>query len=296
MRLKKGMSILLVIAVIGGMAAFLIPHYQAESEKLTELNEPLNEEGCLGLNYHRIKDENVWNKGVEMMTNSDELTTYTVYSDDFEDQLDKMIEENATFVTPDELREYQEQGEFPPNCVWISFDDADESIVDEALPILEERDIPFTVFVISGQVGEYDFESQPIADWGDLRTLRDSGLATIGSHTHDLHRLAEENQDKAIFLKEENKDMFAEDLAKSVDALESELDMEVTEFAYPFGEGSEALADISREQGMEGTHILAPRAIMPDEDPHWTNRILLSTPFFEENIVPFLEENNPEAS
>lgn len=296
MKLKKGMSILLVIAVIGGMAAFLIPHYQAESEKIHKLEEPLNDEGCLGLNYHRVKDGTVWNKGVEAMTNSDELTTYTVYSDDFEDQLDKMIEENATFVTPDELREYQEQGEFPPNCVWISFDDADKTIVDEALPILEERDIPFTVFVISGQVGENDFESQPLADWGDLRTLRDSGLATIGSHTHDLHKLAEENQDKAIFLEKENEELFEEDLAKSVEVLESQLDIDVTEFAYPFGEGTEDLADISRAQGIEGTHILAPRVIMPDEDPHWTNRILLSTPFFEENIVPYLERNDPEAS
>lgn len=288
MRLKKGLSLLFIVAIIAGMASFLIPHYQAESEKISTLEEPLNEEGCLGLNYHRIKDGNMWNKGVEKLTNSDELTTYTVYTDDFEDQLDKMIEENATFVTPEELRDYQEQGEFPSNCVWISFDDADKTIVEEALPILEERNIPFTVFVISGQVGENDFESQPLADWGDLRTLRDSGLATIGSHTHDLHALVQENQDKAIFLQEENHGLFAEDLAKSVKTLEAELDIQVTEFAYPFGHGSEELANISREQGIEGTHILAPRTIMPDEDPHWTNRILLSTPFFE--------ENDPEAS
>lgn len=293
MRLKNGLRLLLIVAIITGIAAYLIPHYQAESEKISQLDEPLNNEGCLGLNYHRISNENLWNKGVEILTNTDELTTYTVYTDDFEDQVDKMIEENATFVTPEALRDYQEQGEFPPNCVWISFDDADQSIVDEALPILEERNIPFTVFVISGQVGENDFESQPLADWDDLRTLRDSGLATIGSHTHNLHRLSEDNQNEAIFIEHENQDLFAEDLAKSIEVLESELNIEVTEFAYPFGHGSESLADITRNQGIEGTHILAPRTIMPDEDPHWTNRILLSTPFFEENIKPFLEENDP---
>ncbi|WP_252311419.1 polysaccharide deacetylase family protein [Sinobaca sp. H24] len=147
--------------------------------------------------------------------------------------------------------------------MWISFDDADESIVDEALPILEERDIPFTVFVISGQVGEQDFESQPLADWGDLRTLRDSGLATIGSHTHDLHRLAEENQDKAIFLKEENKDMFEEDLARSVEVLESELDIEVTEFAYPFGEALRHLRTFPGSRAWKARIFLRPGLLCP---------------------------------
>ena len=45
---------------------------------------------AIGLNYHRVREKTVWNKGIELVTQSKELTTYSVYEDTFEQQLDTL--------------------------------------------------------------------------------------------------------------------------------------------------------------------------------------------------------------
>ena len=60
------------------------------------------------------------------------------------------------------LERYQEVGEFPEKCIWISFDDVDEAVYQNTFPILKENNIPFTLFVITGQVGK-DFGNLKLA-------------------------------------------------------------------------------------------------------------------------------------
>lgn len=72
--------------------------------------------------------------------------------------------------------------DLPDKPVLIVFDDGRSGVYNYAFPILKKYNMPFTVFVITGVVGEKDFMT-----WEQLKEMVASGLCDIGSHTHDLH-------------------------------------------------------------------------------------------------------------
>ena len=242
---------------------------------------------CVSLNYHRVKPKNLWNIIVETLTQTKELKNYTVYKDEFIDQIDTLIEEGAYFATLDELEEFHKTGNFPEKCVWISFDDVDKSVYEHAYPILKERQIPFTLFVISSKVGSKNFNNLEMSTWDDLRDMRDSGLASFGSHTHDMHYLED---DKASFLHKENYEMFKEDVKTSKKVIERELGIEIDSIAYPFGETNDNVTNIVRDVGYNNAFILAPNPITAYSSSYYMDRYLIYKENFDELVIPWLKK------
>ena len=231
------------------------------------------------LNYHYIRERNVWNKGIEVLTHDKELTTYNVYEDEFQRQIDSLIEQDVYFATLEQVNYFREIGKFPEKCVWISFDDADVSVYERAYPILKEKGIPFTMFVIAGQVGNDDFNNLKICSWDQLREMRDSGLVSFGSHTYDMHYLEE---GKAVFLHQHNYQEFAEDIKKSKQVLEKELQVEITSIAYPFGEVSSDIVELVKDAGYKSGYILAPEPINEESGAYYQSRYLISENCFKQ--------------
>ncbi|WP_199534005.1 polysaccharide deacetylase family protein [Romboutsia weinsteinii] len=231
----------------------------------------------------------MWNRFVQWATKTPELTTYNVYSDDFEEQMTKLVESGAYFATLNELFEFKNTGKYPDKCVWISFDDVDESVYKNAFPILKEKNIPFTLFVISGQVGSQNFNNLKLASWDNLREMRDSGLVSFASHTYNMHYLQD---DKAVFLHEENYDQFKKDIEMSKETMKKELGIDVTTIAYPYGETSDDITKIVKESGFEGAYILSPNPISADNDLYYQNRYLVDNEVFERIILPWVNKDN----
>jgi peptidoglycan/xylan/chitin deacetylase (PgdA/CDA1 family) len=83
------------------------------------------------------------------------------------------------------------------NYFVLTFDDGYEDVYRNAFPILEERRIPFTLYLTSGPIDvPADFPSwpgQPLG-WGSIRSMIESGLVTVGAHTHrhpDLRHISQ---------------------------------------------------------------------------------------------------------
>jgi peptidoglycan/xylan/chitin deacetylase (PgdA/CDA1 family) len=114
----------------------------------------------------------------------------------------------------------------------ITFDDGLRSVAMNAAPILAERRIPWTIFVVTEWAGRrHRFGDGMMLDWNDLERLAADG-ATIASHsvTHpDFARLS-----------------YAEafrELADSRRAIAEHLGIETTEFAIPFGRSTNWSSD-----------------------------------------------------
>lgn len=130
------------------------------------------------------------------------------------------------------------------NSVCLTFDDGYLSFYDEVFPILIERSIPATLFVITDYVGRtndwditFGVNQRRHLDWEKLREMSEAGLE-IGSHscTHrDLTRL--------------NKVQRRAELEGSKSALEDHLGRGVTSLALPFGTGSMEVFMTARECG-----------------------------------------------
>ena len=110
----------------------------------------------------------------------------------------------------------------PP--VVLTFDDGTADWAEEALPVLARHRAQATFYVATDVVER----GQPVpggaapSSWDGLRQLRDSGLATIGSHTH-THALLDRADGPAA----------AEELDRSVALLDARLGVAAEHFAYP---------------------------------------------------------------
>jgi len=103
-------------------------------------------------------------------------------------QLDLLA--GADVVSMDEAARRLEASDRSP-CVVLTFDDGFADVHDNAWPELRERELPFTLFLASRYVGgrmrwkgSTAKSDGDALSWLQLEEFVDSGLCTIGNHTH----------------------------------------------------------------------------------------------------------------
>jgi peptidoglycan/xylan/chitin deacetylase (PgdA/CDA1 family) len=113
--------------------------------------------------------------------------------------------------------------------VVLTFDDADSSFLEYALPVLDELGYPSTVFAVAGQIGQSagwvkdPRNAIPLMSGHELRSLS-SHRVELGSHSMSHCKLTDLSKAQA----------FAE-LRDSKAVLEDTLGKAVHSFAYPHG-------------------------------------------------------------
>lgn len=135
--------------------------------------------------------------------------------------------------------------------VAITFDDGSETVLTNALPELEKRSIPFTVFMITGMFGQpVSWERSPerLMSVDEFRTLSKSDLITIGSHTvsHPMLSTLIESSARA-------------ELRDSKLQLETLLERQVTLFSFPYGGFTTDLVEWCREIGYKRVFTTLPK-------------------------------------
>ena len=138
-----------------------------------------------------------------------------------------------------------------PKLLSVTFDDAYRSVIEQALPVLNELGVPGTVFVPTDFVGvapaawpgtdvwlgtEYQDELA-VMSWDELRRLAGRGWE-IGSHTCSHPHLTELD-DAAL----------AHELRASRERIEAELGCSCSALAYPFGDWDERVVRAAAEAG-----------------------------------------------
>jgi peptidoglycan/xylan/chitin deacetylase (PgdA/CDA1 family) len=141
----------------------------------------------------------------------------------FEEQVAELAA-SGRLVSLDEGLSQLERGRVDAEPVVLTFDDGTTDWVDQALPVLVQHQAPATFFVATEFVEQgRDFPNggRPIS-WRGLRELTSSGLATIGSHTHTHALLDRATGSQA-----------ADEIDRSIDALQNRLGVACEHFAYP---------------------------------------------------------------
>lgn len=285
--MKKIFKTLCMILVIGALIAKTVSVINSPVNSSDEVFEKIPTENvCVILNYHRVRNENLWEKFMKKVLRPEELTNYSVTTEIFKNQIEYLIDNDVYFATLDEFEKFREEGSFPDKCVLLSFDDADETTYKIAYPYLKEKNIPFVVNVIAGQVGNKDFNNLELATWDELREMRDSGLVSFGSHTYDMHYLVD---NKAVFLQPEESENFLEDIKQSKSVLESELGVEIKSITYPFGITSDLVTEKAKEAGFKEAFILAPHPVTLENDSYYLDRYLITESNFNLIVNPWIE-------
>lgn len=167
--------------------------------------------------------------------------------DDFRSHLDLLEEIGAAVLPLDAAVAGLRVGTLPPRAVALTFDDGYASVVDTAWPILKERGLPATLFVVTaGLVGPMRFrwdaaEPDParlrLATADELADAAGQGL-DLGSHTV-THP----------WLPTLDPLMLEHELGESRSRLGDLLGRPVTSLAYPTGGWSPVVRDAAERAG-----------------------------------------------
>ena len=127
--------------------------------------------------------------------------------------------------------------------VALTFDDAYESVYTTAWPILKDKGIPITVFVLSGSVGHNGYMS-----WDQLREMAKHDLVTIGNHSVDHGTMLQRSSESA----EAHAERIARELDEGAERIEAKLGIETELFAHPYGEFSQPVLQALEDRGWYG--------------------------------------------
>ena len=84
------------------------------------------------------------------------IARYSVPPALFEEQIDALIDAGVTFLTADDLLAHLDGRPLPPRSVLLTFDDAYESLLTNAAPILRRRGITGVVCVVADEIGGHN--------------------------------------------------------------------------------------------------------------------------------------------
>lgn len=151
----------------------------------------------------------------------------------FMEHLEEIVGADYTVLSLGEIIDaMKNHRELPPRALAITFEGAYRSILDTAVPALLDREIPFTVFYSSGQVG-----SGEVMTWQDLKKLDQQGV-TLGVLPASYSRLAREPAEE-----------IRRQVNKALVRHRDQFGRTPEFFAYPFGEYSLAYKNIVMDSG-----------------------------------------------
>lgn len=172
-------------------------------------------------------------------------TMLAVTPERFEEHL-RFFLENYEVISLKEVVSRMDAKTISGKEVAITFDDGYKDNLTNALPLLEKYQVPATIFVTTGQLGQtasfpWDLnytktDRAQFLTGDEIRTLAIHPLITIGAHTVNHPHLASLNREDA-----------REEIIKSKQMLESITNDQVDFFAFPFG----GPLDFTRENAID---------------------------------------------
>jgi len=136
--------------------------------------------------------------------------------------------------------------QIPDGAVAVTFDDGYAGFYRDALPILQQENIPATLFAVAGKPGGWNdwmpesSERRPLMTEAQLRQLPEQDI-TVGSHSLTHARLPELDDAALTRELEDSRARLADTLGRTVDLL-----------AYPHGLYDDRVIAFAREAGYIG--------------------------------------------
>lgn len=184
------------------------------------------------------------------------IAPFAVTPDEFRRQLDAVLDSGRTALTFGDL--LRDDGVDPGRSVVVTFDDGYADFAASALPALQERSLPSTLYVTTGwMTGRTPPEPGPtdrMLAWSQLPELVEAGVE-LGAHSHS-HPQMDTLSDAAL----------REELVRSKDSMEQVLGRPVDTFAYPHGYNGPRVRRATRATGYSSAAGVRNMLHRPGED------------------------------
>jgi len=155
----------------------------------------------------------------------------------------------------------KEKRHIPPKTIAITFDDGRQDNYTYAFPVLENYHLPAAIFVIINEMG-----MKGMLSWDEIKSMRDSKLITIGSHTLTHPYLVEVNSEEEL----------KRQIYGSKQALEGILKARVNGFCYPVGGITSKASRIVEDSGYKYALCVSPGKKFPNNNVYALKRIKIT--------------------
>lgn len=235
-----------------------------KSEEMTDFSYTRlpNEDGVIILCYHRVLEDNMIVDSVSKVSQNSQLHQFNVFLSEFQQQMKDLKKRGVSILTMEQFIEKRVKKELTGRSVVLTFDDIDVTLANNAFPILEKENIPFTAFLITGETGN-NLSGSQMACWDQIKTLAQSHLATFGLHTNDLHY---QKNGKPILSTNLSKKTMVRDYKESQKKFEEQLGYQASYFAYPYGAKNKYLTKYMSEDRIKGIFSLET-GVVTNETP-----------------------------
>lgn len=172
------------------------------------------------------------------------LERFTVTPDRFAAHLDRLIDDDRAVMTLGGLAAHLRSGEpVPAGAAVVTFDDGFEDFARNAWPLLRERGLPATLYVVAGCVGDRSRWLPGTA--GNTRMLTAADLSTLAADGVEIgaHSMTHPHLDLMAPARAR------QEITDSKDVLEQILSRPVTTFAYPHGHHSGTVKQLVVDAG-----------------------------------------------
>lgn len=169
----------------------------------------------------------------------------------FREQMAELADRVVSMQDALRLLEGQAKDPEAPNPVVVTFDDGTVDVVEEALPVLVEFDIPALLYVATDFVDQgRDFPDEGrIASWAALADATSTGCLELGSHTH-THALLDRLPAHLV----------PRELDRSIELIGEHTGTTARHFAYPKALAGSSAADALVRERFASAAVAGTRA------------------------------------
>lgn len=207
---------------------------------------------------------------------------FSIDSKKLESHILYLKENGYEFISADTYLAYT-KGELklPEKSVMLTFDDGYLSFYTKVYPLLEKYQVPALLSIVTS----WNEDTKPsdvgtLMDWAQIREMENSGLVTLASHSHALHKQRAVNPQGTLASIARNRLYFngryetAEEYEtrlerdfKTAQALFTEnLGHPLRYFVWPYGDFSGRSMELALQNGFEATFLLAGGENPPTDD------------------------------
>jgi len=233
--------------------------------------------GLLGMNRTYYS-----NKVVVLMYHSvreDYKYDHCINKEVFYSHLNMLEKSGFNVITLDTFIDFMEgRGQIPDNAVLITFDDGYEDFYKLAYPVLKDKDLSATMFMITSTIGDKSGWN-PKIDQAQMKEMVEHNIY-FQSHSHDAHKYIQGSngkEDAFLVTRAYNNDNYPEtfeeyydrvyqDLAKSKKVLDEILEQDTKALAVPYGRFNATVKEIAAAAGFNYNFTIKPGAVTKDTD------------------------------
>jgi len=177
----------------------------------------------------------------------------------------------------------------PPRPIVLTVDDGHRSVFDELRPIVERERLPVTLFVYPSAISNASYA----LTWEQLRTLKQTGLFDVQSHTywHPNFKVERRRRTPADF-----QHFVRTQLDMSRQRIEAEVGGEINLLAWPFGICDDELMALASGEGYIAAFSLEGRSVDRHSRMLALPRFLMVDSYRVAGLAALLGEPAPRAA